>query len=103
MNESRQEYIEKRRQLVNAHGEDSAEVNRLDSLRAQELNAGNFANPTVDNSAQAVQGGAPRQPTFGYSDSEVNEARWFEEQMGQAKAEGKYVARRNHFNDPENH
>ena len=53
---------------------------------------------TVDASNQGNQGAA-RQPTQPYSDSQINESRYFEMRVQEAIAEGKYLARSNHYNN----
>lgn len=85
---------------MNKYGsEDHPEIIALNSQRMAARHVTGIG--LVDASNQGNQG-AVRKPNFAYSDSEVQEERWFAEKAEELTREGQYLARKNHFNDPEN-
>jgi len=93
---TRGKYFELRNKYMRDYGENSHQVQELDNLYMTEKQSQGAGNRTVDASNQSNQGPL-RQPTCGYSDSELAESVYFAERALDLTYEGQYLARKNHF------
>ena len=93
LNGSSGTYTDIRQQFVSRYGEQSLETTSLDQYRS-DLIAGRNGDNTVDASNQSNQGPI-RSATNPYSDEDVSESLWFEDQLRREKNRERYEIMRN--------